>query len=100
MNENKMSARVKIGPQTFNIIIREDLHQEDGKKLDGWIKFSESNIYLDSRLDPFAYKQVLWHEIIHGLLTQSGVTNIPEESVDSLSYGIMSILQDNEWLKI
>lgn len=92
-----MNKQVKIGPQTFEIVIKEDLRRGD-EPLDGWIKFHESRICLDARLDGFAQKHVLWHEIIHGILNNAGIADVSEGAADALSYGILGVLQDNDWL--
>lgn len=92
-----MNKTVKIGPQIFAIIFKEGLQDASFKSLDGWVRFSESNIYLDKRLDTFAQKQVLWHEILHGLAAQMGA-DLPENVIDAFAYGILGVLQDNAWL--
>ena len=96
-----MNKTIKIGPQTFDIVTERDLHRgSDG--LDGWIRFYNSTINLDDRLNEFGSYQVLWHEIVHALFTMAGIepSKVPEEAVDALAYGIMNVLQNNKWLAI
>jgi hypothetical protein len=90
-------GQIKIGPQTFAIVVKEDLRQGD-ESLDGWIKFSESTIYLDARLDTFSHRQVLWHEVIHAIVNMAGIKDVKEEAIDAISFGIMDVLQDNPWI--
>lgn len=92
-----MNQKIKIGPQIFVIKTKEDLRRGD-EGLDGWIKFSTSEIMLETNLDAFSVKQCLWHEIVHGILTQAGIKTVPEEAVDALAYGILGVIQDNKWL--
>lgn len=92
-----MSNQVKIGPQVFEIIVKPDLRRGD-EGLDGWIQYHNSTISLDARLEEFAYKQVIWHEIVHGILNNAGIKTVTEETVDALSYGILDVIQSNPWL--
>jgi hypothetical protein len=92
-----MEKQVKIGPQIFDIVFEEDLHRgEEG--LDGWIRFYSSTISLDKRLNEFSQRQVLWHEIIHAIFTIAGIKDLPDSAVDAIAYGVLGVLQDNEWL--
>lgn len=93
MNEMKS---VKVGPITYEVVLVDDLH--DGTtKLDGWVRYAECVVRLDSRLSPQSMRQTLWHEILHALVTQGGLKQ-DERYVDVLAYGIMEVLQDNPWL--
>ena len=92
------TQQVKIGPQTFVIVFEEDLHRGEAE-LDGYIRFYNSTISLDMRLNEFAQIQTLWHEIVHALLNNAGIKTVPEEAVDALATGIVGVLQDNEWLR-
>ncbi len=97
-----MNDTIKIGPQAFAIIVVKDLRAQDkDDRLQGEISYSHSEVRLDENLDAFGRRQVLWHEILHGILTQAGMqTSVKNEEniIDALSYGILSALQDNPWL--
>jgi hypothetical protein len=94
---NKLKT-VRIGPIFFDIARVEKLLDDDGAtKLDGDINYNLSRIQIEAVVGPQKAKQVLWHEIIHGLLRQSGVhVENCEVVCDVLSHGIMQVLMDNE----
>jgi len=95
MAENK----IKIGSQTFKITHVTDLHN-GSNELDGWLQPWKSSITLDTRLDVFSTRQTLWHEIIHQLVNLAGIKEVvPESAIDSLSYGIIQILEDNKFIR-
>jgi len=91
---------IKIGPIEFDIEIVDNLHSPDGKdKLDGIIMYKGTTIQIDGDANAQASRQILWHEIIHGILTQAGIQIKNEENIcEVLSHGIMSVLQNNGWL--
>ena len=92
--------KVKIGAQVFSIRRQGELKNTDGiEELDGRIIYSSSEILLEDRLDTFSTRQVLWHEVIHGILTQAGIRNEDEKLVDLLSYGIIQVLEDNKEIR-
>jgi hypothetical protein len=96
-----MNKTTKVGPQVFKNVIVNNMRDKNDGRLDGEICYGQSEIHLDDKLDDFGRKQVLWHEIFHGILTQAGmqIKRKEEESlVDALSYGIISVLEDNPWL--
>jgi len=91
--------RVKIGPTVFEIELVERLVGPNNEKLDGIIKYGDSKILIEDSFSNQHTRQVLWHEILHGILTQAGISLDNEEVVcDALSYGILNVLQDNSWL--
>ena len=92
-----MKKTVKIGPQIFDITVTEDLRDGD-LKLDGLISYHKSSIVLDADLNEFAEIQVLWHEIVHGILNNAGIKDVKEETIDALATGILGVLQDNKWI--
>jgi len=91
-----MIESVKIGGITYPISRVDDLRDES-QKLDGWIRYRPYSIQLDSGIGEQGERVVLWHEILHGILTQAGISYEDEhESVlDALAYGISQVLQDN-----
>lgn len=87
--------KVKIGGIDYAVIRVKDLHSEQGIKLDGCIVHNQFEICLDEDLAPTAVLQTLWHEILHGILVQSGFTEHNEQIVDLLAFGIVSALTNN-----
>jgi hypothetical protein len=91
-----MLNKVKIGGIVYSINIVDKLLSDDNTKLDGQISYTNSEINLDSRLSEQTRYQILWHEILHGILTHAGNTElIGEEDINVLAYSIMQILRDN-----
>lgn len=89
---------IKIGPITYPIRIVE--HLTDGKdKLDGYISYSNSEIRIDAAMESQRQRAILWHEIVHGILSQAGYDNHQESMVEALSYGILAVLDDNPALR-
>ena len=90
---------IKIGPIRFGVVkVVKLLDEEDSVKLDGCVTYSDSLIKVDSKLGEQKARQVVWHEIVHVLLRQGSV-EVPdvERLCEVLSYGIMQVLDDNEW---
>lgn len=87
---------IKIGAITYDVMIVYRLFGDGDKKLDGQITYSMPKIELDGNLSPVMRRQVLWHEIIHGILTQAGrQSEVSEGAVDALAYGIFGVVKDN-----
>lgn len=61
----------------------------------GQIRHARCQIAIAGELHPSAAAQTLWHEIIHGILTQAGITEQPENLVDSMAYGVLQVIRDN-----
>lgn len=89
---------IKIGPQVFTIEYIKDLRGDEDQRLDGRIRFGLSKIILDSDLDQFSRHQVLWHEILHSIAQQSPVSKLSESLIDTLSFAIIGVLNENPWL--
>ena len=91
--------KVKIGAQVFEIKRECKLKGSKGEDLSGHIKYGSSEILLDNELDAYSTRQVLWHEVLHGILTHAGISGEDEKLVDLLSYGIIQVLEDNKMLR-
>lgn len=100
-------SQVKIGSLMFQIRCKPRLHL-DKQRVDGFVKESSSEIYIDSELDPEYFKTILLHEISHALLFSAGLTkslnkmstdDIEECFVVAFSYGIYAVLKDNPDLR-
>jgi len=93
-----MEENIKIGPILYKVkLVGNLVDDEDGTSLDGHIKHSSCIILLRKDLPEQRIKQVLWHELLHGIMEMMGIDQ-SEQSVEALSSGIMLLLQDNPWL--
>lgn len=87
---------VKIGAIDYTVETVENLQDEEGKKLDGRITYNMTTIRVDSETSPQAFVQILLHEILHGIETQSGRNGeIEEPTIDALAFGIYQVMRDN-----
>lgn len=92
---------VKIGPFRYPVSFVDDLHSFDGSmKIELWghIKANEIKIELLPSLDAQRQLQVLWHEILHGILANAGYDVHDEKQIDAISTGIIQVLRDNPLL--
>lgn len=87
-----MVTSVKVGPIRYSVAKNEDMTR-DGE-YNGRARFNDSLISLATNLDSQVERQVLWHEIVHVILTQGKIEH-DERITDVLAYGIMQVLQDN-----
>jgi hypothetical protein len=91
--------KIKIGAFIFTVITEKNLVREDrSESLDGHIKYATSEIKVDASLMPQARRATIWHEVIHGILTQAGYSKHDERMIEAISHGLMNVLQDNPWL--
>lgn len=98
-NTKQEPEYVRIGPVRFQIVTHHNLCDKDGStRLDGHIIYALSEIRLDDDLGPQARRQTIWHEVLHGILTQAGVKKHDEATIEALTYGLMDVLQNNPWL--
>lgn len=81
---------VKIGGMTFRIVMQD----VSGTSVDGSIIYAQSTIRIDDQATLDYRAAVLWHEMLHAILTQSGHEH-DEKLIDALAYGIVQILRDN-----
>lgn len=88
--------KVKIGPMTYEIKLVERLLGDNDVRLDGMISHDHQTIEIDSGLALAVQRQTLWHEIIHGILTQAGrCGEVQDGTVDAIAYGIFGVIKDN-----
>ena len=82
-----------IGPLSFSIVERSEFQDDKGVELDGDINYAAQQIQLRAGLSDQYRLVVLWHEILHAILIQSGHL---EEAGDegliwALAYGIHGV---------
>jgi hypothetical protein len=86
---------IQIGPIKFTVQFVDNLHAEDGRGIDGWIRYAQSTISVDSSVGPQRARQTIWHEVIHGIFDSAGIEQPPEGTVDALANGVMDVLMRN-----
>jgi len=85
---------VKIMGITYEICQVDKLMDHNQVKLNGNIDYSNSKISIDSELSDQIKIVTIWHEVIHGLLSQANIEH-DEKLVEFLGYGITGFLADN-----
>jgi len=93
-----MADTVRIGAVDYRIESVREL-KRGGCRLWGDIKYSRSRIRIVDKLGPQARRITLWHEILHGILTQGGIDKHSEREIDLIAHGIVEVLRDNEWIR-
>ena len=72
---------------------------DGGQKLDGWIRHATSEILIDADLDPQMVPVILWHEVVHAILRQTGYHEHDERMIEILGHGIAEALKRNKGLR-
>ena len=88
-----MIKSVKIGGIVYDVVETSGLFDES-TKLNGHIEYQKTKIELESNMSAQCKKVILFHEILHGIMTQAGLEN-DEKLVEILAYGLVGVLQDN-----
>lgn len=92
--------QIKIGPIIYEVVEEKGLTTPDkNSKLDGHIRYGPCEIAVDVDLSEQSKRVTIWHEVVHAILETAGIHKHDEGMVDALAYGIMGVLQDNEWLR-
>ena len=88
---------IKIGPLVYTIKEDYPIFDEKGELLYGKISYEAGEITVSSRASWALKNVILWHEILHGIISQTALEIANEEQVvEALSHGIVQVLQDNE----
>lgn len=86
---------VWVGAVEYEIVREPELHES---QRDGEVCYGKARINLRPGLAPTYERVVLWHELIHAMLTAVGIDGTPEQTIDVIANGIAAALLDNEWL--
>lgn len=89
--------KIKIGPIYFEWERVKELRHDDGKRLDGYIRFGPSTIFTDEAMGEQREINVLWHETVHGISDVYGA-DLNEKQTEVLSNGVMDVIRHNPWL--
>ena len=83
---------VQVGPIVYKI--EEDTRTAiDG--VYGAIFYADSRISLQPGLSPAFQEVILWHEMIHAMLTQAGLRDQDEQHIHAIAYGVVQALHNN-----
>jgi Zn-dependent peptidase ImmA (M78 family) len=74
-----------------------DIEESDKMVDNGSIDTEKLKIHIDSTIDEQVKRQTLWHEIIHALMHQFGLSlsDHDEKMIDNLAHGICQVIRDN-----
>lgn len=92
-----LPERVQIGPTTYQVAVVEEL-ADGSAELYGDIDYGKCRIRITAESDAQKQRVTLWHEVLHAILYQAGMTDHDEQVIDALAYGITQALRENEAL--
>lgn len=87
--------RIKIGPLVYLVKRRANLTNADGQKLMGRVQPSEAVIEIENAQKTEVSVTVLWHEILHAILIQTGHAEHDEDLIIALEHGIPQVIAEN-----
>lgn len=90
---------IPIGPLVYEVHEVARLRADDGTPLLGHILYDQCRIELEQHQAPAMKRATLWHEIIHGILENAGVSDHDERLINAVAYGICDVLQRCPHLK-
>jgi hypothetical protein len=90
--------KVRIGGIFYDVLDIEGL-AEGTQRLDGHIQYGPNSISLNANLGSGTRAVVLWHEILHAILTHAGQRQLNESVMDALAYGIAQVVADNRHIQ-
>jgi hypothetical protein len=79
------------------VVIGPERRNESGNLLWGKITHASGELYIWDGLSPDQQYVVLWHEMLHGIESQHDL-DLGEGPLDTLAYGIVSLLEHNDLL--
>lgn len=86
---------VRVGAYDYEVISDTTIAREG---LLGEIDTVEHCIRVLPTLNPMALKHVLYHEVIHGILSHAGIMEHDELVIDAIANGLVQVFRDNPWL--
>ena len=93
----KNKHTVFIGALEYTISYESDLVHQG---LDGKITHCEGSIRLRPNMNPAFERVILWHEIIHAILTNAAMDEQDERMIIVLAHGVAQVIGDNTFLGI
>jgi hypothetical protein len=99
-----MKDSIEIGPFTYKIKLQKHVTSPEGSPLVGQIEYSTCTIELLKSQSDDMLMVTLWHEIVHALFMQYGVSQedtikiAREQLIDIIALGIHDVVKRNPWL--
>lgn len=90
-----MSNKIRIGAIDYRVESVKGLIRDDGEELLGLARYWEERILVDDDLPPQVTRITIMHEVIHGILTAAGASNQPEDLVNAICHGLITLERDN-----
>lgn len=96
----KIPNKIKIGAHIYDIVFRDDLDDEDF----GTSRQKKLKIFINQEIPQTLQEETLFHEVIHNIYLQNGLSigineTEEEKQVQIISHGIYQFLKDNNLLK-
>lgn len=87
---------ITIGPTVYRVVFAKRVAK--GKDLDGKIDYGRAVITIRRGLSSQVAMLVLWHEVIHGIFSNAGISGQDEQTIEILTSGIVAALRANPQL--
>lgn len=98
--ELKPPKNIKVGPIRFKVRRKRKL-QLDGEACDGYISFSDGEIFIESKLN-FSVEQItVVHELLHAVLNNAGLNismDVQHKYINPIASELVHVLQANPTL--
>jgi hypothetical protein len=88
---------IKIGSSVYKIKYEEKL--AENYDLNGQINYNEKTIEIQERIAP-TKKQILCHEIMHGMLHEIGETDVGEKFITAMGNQLYTLINENNLNKL
>lgn len=86
---------IRIGSIDYELKSKQGL--ASGNSLWGEILYGNAQINVDSSLPPCRAREVLAHELAHGILFEAGYDNHDEEQANRIGKVLAMVLRDNDF---
>lgn len=90
---------IQIGPVAYTVNQVERLYSDDHRPLMGQIDPSALRIKLNAEQASAMKTVTLWHELVHAVLFNAGITEHDERLVDAIAFGVADALRQNPALR-
>lgn len=90
--------KVKIGYDVYDIILEDEPLDDKNKVVDGYFSQQDNTINITTAVGVRRQKQILIHEILHGISDMVFDLHLTEKQVENLSVGLLMLIWDNKEL--
>src|SRR5690625_1854920 len=91
----KLPESIRIGSVDYNVAYQSGLSSSDS--LLGQINYGQCEIRIDDSLPASRAREVLAHELAHGILFEAGYLDHDEEQANRLGKVLAMLLRDNDF---